>query len=177
MVCGAKSGVIVVDADNHEGLRELGDGLKPHILTPKGGHFYAVHPGYPVKPLVNVIPGIDIRSDGSYANVVGTRKDGGEYKVLVPPIKGTFRNIADFPEYIRDALNGSKPKRRSAKAIAKKITQGQRNATLASLAGSMRRYGASEDAILVALRQANNTQCDSPLEDIELQGIAGSISK
>lgn len=179
VVCGAESGVIVIDADNQERLKELeAYGLKPHILTPKGGHFYAIHPGYTVKPLVNVIPGIDIRGDGSYANVVGTRKDGGEYKVLVPPIRGTFRTVTDFPEYFQDALlNGNKPKSRSRKATTKKITQGQRNATLASLAGSMRRLGSPREVILATLRETNNIQCDPPLEDRELQGIAESISR
>jgi len=178
VVCGAKSGVIVVDADNKERLRELeAYGLKPHVLTPKGGHFYVKHPEYLVKPRVNVVPGIDIRGDGSYANVVGTRKDGGEYQLMVLPLGNTIYDVSAFPEYIRDALNGNKPKRRSTKAITKKITQGLRNATLTSLAGGMRRYGASEDAVLVALRQVNNTQCDPPLEDRELQSIAGSISK
>lgn len=179
VVCGSKSDVIVIDADNEDRLSELEAlGLKPHVLTPKGGHFYIKHPGYHVKPLVNVIPGIDIRGDGSYANVVGTRKDNGKYTVLIPPINGTLYKVTDLPEYLQDALqNGSKPKRRSAKAIATKITQGQRNASLVSLAGSMRRYGASKDAILVALQQINNTQCDPPLGGKEVQDIAESISR
>jgi len=178
-VCGAASGVIVVDADNQGRLRELeGYNLKPHVLTPKGGHFYIKHPGYPVKPLVNVIPGIDIRGDGSYANVVGTRKDGGEYKVLVPPTRGTFYEVSDLPQPIQDVLlNGSKPKSRSAKAIAKKIPQGERNSTLTRLAGTMRRQGASQEAILAALKEINILQSDPPLEEKEIQCIAGSIGK
>ncbi|MFC2047836.1 bifunctional DNA primase/polymerase [Chloroflexota bacterium] len=57
VVCGAQSDVIVIDADNQTQLKELEDhGIKPHVLTPKGGHFYVQHPGYPVKPLVNVTP-------------------------------------------------------------------------------------------------------------------------
>jgi hypothetical protein len=73
-VCGAASGIIVVDTDNHERQKELeAYNLKPHVLTPKGAHFYIKHLGYPVKPLVNVVSGIDIRGDGSYANVIGIR--------------------------------------------------------------------------------------------------------
>jgi len=69
-VCGAASGRIVVDADSRECQRKLeANGLKPHVLTPKGAHFYIEHPGYHVKPIVRVVPDIDIRGDGSYANV------------------------------------------------------------------------------------------------------------
>jgi len=109
-VCGAASGVIVIDTDNHERQKELeARNLKPHVLTPKGAHFYIRHPGYPVKPLVNIVPGIDIRGDGSYANVIGTRKDGGEYKVLVPPIKGALYTVADLPKYIQDPAYSNSP--------------------------------------------------------------------
>lgn len=52
VVCGADSGVIAVDTDNQERLEELeGHNLKPHVLTPKGAHFYVKHPGYPSNPL------------------------------------------------------------------------------------------------------------------------------
>jgi primase-like protein/bifunctional DNA primase/polymerase-like protein len=56
------------------------------------------------------------------------------------------------------------------------IPAGRRNAVLTSLAGSMRRRGSSEEAILAALR-VENRRCDPPLEDSELVKIAGSIAR
>jgi len=43
------------------------------------------------------------------------------------------------------------------------IKEGRRNSTLASLAGTMRRGGATEGAILAALLQENEALCDPPL--------------
>lgn len=57
-----------------------------------------------------------------------------------------------------------------------RIPEGQRNATLTSLAGAMRRRGASLEAIEAALA-AENQRCDPPLPDAEIQGIAASIGR
>jgi len=56
------------------------------------------------------------------------------------------------------------------------IPAGQRNITLTSLAGAMRRRGASEATILAALA-AENLRCDPPLPEAEIQGIATSIGR
>lgn len=58
-----------------------------------------------------------------------------------------------------------------------RISAGQRNQTLASLAGSMRRRGMSEEAIRAALQAENQQRCDPPLPDTEVQRIAASIGR
>ena len=58
-----------------------------------------------------------------------------------------------------------------------RIPKGERNATLASLAGSMRRRGASAEAIVAALQAENRLRCEPPLGDDEVQGIAASIAR
>jgi putative DNA primase/helicase len=57
------------------------------------------------------------------------------------------------------------------------ISDGRRNSTLTSLAGSMRRRGMSHDAIAAALQQENLIRCAPPLEEDEVDQIAGSISR
>jgi hypothetical protein len=57
------------------------------------------------------------------------------------------------------------------------IPVGQRNATLARLAGAMRRFGASEEAIVAALLTENQLRCDPPLPDAEIRRIAASIAR
>jgi putative DNA primase/helicase len=59
----------------------------------------------------------------------------------------------------------------------KRITQGSRNDSLASLAGSMRRRGMGADAIGAALLAENERRCDPPLLDTEARRIAQSISR
>ncbi len=68
--------------------------------------------------------------------------------------------------------NGKDP----APPVGDQIPEGQRNATLTSLAGSMRRRGMSEEAILAALL-IENQKCDPPLSETELRAIAQSIGK
>lgn len=72
------------------------------------------------------------------------------------------------------------PLKKSAKATApvgETIKEGARNANLASLAGTMRRRGAGEAAILAALKEENRSRCVPPLEDEEVERIARSIAK
>jgi Primase C terminal 1 (PriCT-1) len=57
------------------------------------------------------------------------------------------------------------------------IREGARNATLASLAGAMRRRGASQEAIAAALQAENQRRCDPPLTNAEVAGIAASIAR
>jgi hypothetical protein len=65
----------------------------------------------------------------------------------------------------------------TAQPVEGRIREGLRNATLASLAGAMRRRGASQEAIAAALRAENQRRCDPPLTDAEVAGIAASIAR
>ena len=56
-----------------------------------------------------------------------------------------------------------------------RIPEGQRNTTLASMAGSMRRPGFGQGAITDALLRENRERCDPPLSDKEVEDIARSI--
>lgn len=57
------------------------------------------------------------------------------------------------------------------------IPEGSRNATLASLAGSMRHRGMSPESIFAALQQENIARCNPPLDEDEVCRIAQSISR
>jgi hypothetical protein len=57
------------------------------------------------------------------------------------------------------------------------IHQGQRNAFLTSLAGSMRRRGFTERAMLAALIIENQERCNPPLCETEVASIARSVAR
>ena len=57
------------------------------------------------------------------------------------------------------------------------IPAGQRNATFTSLAGTMRRAGSSEQAILEALKVTNQNRSEQPLDERELEQIARSVAR
>jgi len=165
-----------VDIDRPE-LRTIFDdvGLLPHIQTPRGGfHYWFRHPGHPVKTEAGLLPGIDIRGDGGFVNVLGKRKDG-EYVVLIPPSPDEVYPWGKLPQAIVQAMNGRKAQPAATEARA--ISKGERNARLASIAGGMRRQGLTQEAIEAALIAVNQAQCTPPLEDNEVIEIARSIAR
>jgi hypothetical protein len=62
-------------------------------------------------------------------------------------------------------------------ALATPIEEGERNVTLASVAGSLRDRGLDEETIAVVLLEVNRLQCDPPLEATEVLSIARSVGR
>lgn len=65
----------------------------------------------------------------------------------------------------------------SVDPISGKIPGGERNNTLTSLGGSLRRRGLSEDVIERTLLSVNAAQCDPPLPEEEVRKIARSVGR
>jgi len=69
------------------------------------------------------------------------------------------------------------PRVAAGPATANQIPSGQRNATLARLAGTMRRVGMSRAEISAALNRANLDRCSPPLSPAEVERIAESVAR
>ena len=163
--------VAVIDADTQEAKDLITQGIgEPHVITPRGGaHWYIDTPGHPLKSKTKLVPGVDIRGVGGFANIAG-----GGYQILRMPIPGELIPLDKLPRFLTVALNGTKPK----EAIPPEgIPEGQRNDTLFRLAGSMRAAGLEESAIEAALQDTNRERCNPPLTDSEVTDIAKSIAR
>jgi hypothetical protein len=68
------------------------------------------------------------------------------------------------------------PAKRHASADSR-IPEGARNETLASLAGTMRRRGMGQAAILAALLEENSTRCQPPLPEADVRRVASSVAR
>ncbi len=72
VICGAVSGLVVLDIDSEDGrlwLKKNGCVMPPTPRaesSPGKAHFYFQHPGGVVKNMIRKIPGIDIKGDGGY---------------------------------------------------------------------------------------------------------------
>lgn len=76
IVTGARSGIVVLDVDGREGLKNWGELEKRHgatpssflVTTPRGGvHLYLAHPGRRVPNTAGKLAAnIDVRGDGGY---------------------------------------------------------------------------------------------------------------
>lgn len=166
---GEASNLVVVDIDPRHGGDESLKKLDPFpdtLIAKTGGgglHYCFTHPGQKVKSGSDVLGrGIDTRGDGGYIVAPPSKHASGasyEWQNLVAP--------ADCPI----SLYGN------AAAAKGNIIEGQRDNTLASLAGALRREGKNADEIYEELCRINREQCIPPLPENELRRIADSIGR
>ena len=182
---GAESGVLVIDSDpRHGGDKSLAAlGEMPRTATvatggdPLGRHLYFKMPPFDIRSFsADKTPklgeGIDVRANGGYVVVPpSTHVSGRKYRWLLDPRAG----LAELPQSILDKLIDA-PAAKTGLPVEGAIPTGQRDNTLTSLAGTMRRRGMSKKAILAALRE-ENTRCEEPLPDKDLVRISESIGK
>ncbi|MHB2025092.1 MAG: phage/plasmid primase, P4 family [Elusimicrobiota bacterium] len=178
---GEASGGVVLDIDVKNGAKgreSLGElrGLPPTLTvsTPSGGwHLYFRYPEGGLRSKNGILPGIDLKGDGGYVLAAGSSIDGKFYEYVDPEAP-----IAALPEAILARLRNSigKSPKTKVSPVAEAISEGARNATLASLAGTLRRRGMEREEIEVALKAVNGRRCNPPLPEDEVAKVAASIS-
>ena len=182
-----QSGLIVVDADCKHGapglenwakiVAELGAELEDtamvrtqsgglHIIYRAGGYDIASSTGSPA-------PGIDIRARGGYIVAPPSVGVGGSYEW----IEGHgLEHLRELPEALAERLTAGRSASRRASGAPQAVPEGERNTTLASMAGAMRRKGMTDSEMLAALTVANAERFDPPLPEAEVQSVVASIA-
>ena len=186
VLTGAVSSIVVLDIDpRHGGDESLEDAETengklpetPTVLTGGlGRHLYFRHPGGIIKNSASGIArGLDIRADGGY--VVGpgsTHESGRTYQWEASSELGDLP-LATLPVWLnvraQEALNAM------ITASNGTINEGTRNVFLTSVAGYLRRFGASRDSLAAILSTVNERMCSPPLAAVEVEGIAKSVAK
>ena len=195
IVTGAVSGVVVVDTDSDEAeawaAANLPDTPMKCITGGGGRHRYYRHPGatitIPNRARIDTGQGtlaLDVRGDGGFVVAPGSVHDNGNiYKADPAPWPQSIDELPVFaPAWLGQAFAPRRAVSASgdaSPAVAEdgKIPNGRRNAELTSLAGSMRRRGMTQAAMVAALRVENDTRCDPPLPDDEVVTIAESVGR
>ena len=183
---GPASSLLVIDIDPRNG----GDGSWDNLvlkhgpplptaeqMTGGGGrHVVFRDPGVAVPK--EIAPGIDIKSAGGYIIVApSVHPSGRQYDWDGLAGKEALLSVAPVPDWLLSLFARARnDARRSPLPDNDKWPEGQRNSRLASLAGSMRRGGASQQAIEAALLEENQRRCDPPLQETEVCRIAESIA-
>ncbi|MGI8926878.1 MAG: bifunctional DNA primase/polymerase, partial [Tepidiformaceae bacterium] len=181
-VGAARLAVLDIDPGHggDESLRDLRAryGVEPFatrtVLTGGGGeHLYFVEPpGADLRPSVGLLgPGLDIRAAESYVVAPPSRHATGRLYQW----ENEALPILPFPEALVTLLTGDK--KRGAAPVGDVIPQGERDGTLASLAGTMRSRGMSASEIEAALLVANSERCVPPLSDDEVRKVARSVGR
>lgn len=126
--------------------------------------------------MAGLMLGLDIWADGGFVNLVGTNtKTGGDYKINILPTPDAVYKWEVLPEPIKNLM--LKDSKGPAPKVQGIIPEGQRDATLTSLAGSMQRRGMSSEGIRAALMQENEARCQPPLTEAAIDKIVKSISR
>jgi hypothetical protein len=176
IACGeASGGLIVLDCDDAEFVWALEKSCGPlpetlTVATGRGSHRYFTSSG-PVRTQT-LAPHLEIRAEGAYIVAPpSTHSNGNRYRVITDIDPAPLpAGVIEIPRtHMRSAVVPS------AAEVA--LRQGQRNSTLTSLAGSMRRRGMAPESITAALLAENEQRCDPPLSESEVHKIAASVSR
>ncbi len=187
VLTGAAYNLSVLDQDGPKGRRALKDLERTHgalpatptVITPGGGkHFYFNCAKAEVTNSASAVgTKIDVRGQGGFVVCSGSiHPNGGTYKWL----KG--RSMRDVrikapPTWLLKLMTSKKKLRdKVANDATSVVREGGRNNHLASVAGTLRRAGAPDAAILGALVAENEAACLPPLAADEVSKIAESIA-
>ena len=129
-------------------------------------------------------PGVDVRGDGGYLVVAPSVHPLGRPYRWVRGQSPWECDLLPLPDPLIHALTRAGPARppptrptQLANTPAPTIPTGQRNTTLTSLAGTMRRRHFSPAAISAALLIENQARCAPPLPTPEVQRIVRNICR
>lgn len=182
IVTGAISGIVVFDADSPETVELFHKaGLKPHVVTRRGEHFYFKHPGHLLKNQVGIIPHIDLRADGGFVNCMGDN-DNASYEMLIIPTNDTLYDLTQLPIEVKQALLAIGDKRQATptREAGNKIKKGERDRWLASRAGGYHEKGDDEETVFQKLKIDYELNCEhepEPKTDADFRRIAHSVNK
>jgi hypothetical protein len=195
-VAVAATGLLVVDVDPlatgepNPWLRDEPDKLLelaavPTSLTPRGAHHVFRKPkGKLWRCTVSrLASGVDTRTDGGYFVLPPSQRHDGVYRWLEGnELDLSPDQLPEPPAWLTDALDGlvtdsSPGEMGDGTQVGNTIPRGQRNATLARLAGTMRRVGMGQAEIAAALLRVNQDRCLPPLQAREVERIAASIAR
>ena len=178
------AGYVVLDIDtNKGGLKSKASieeryGPLPRTRTHHtgGGGLHYIYRNPDGKNIRNAVmlggyQGIDLRANGGYIVVPPSRHESGHYYRLLDDSE-----IAPAPAWLMELATKKRNSPGQTTEDTPSIARGKRNATLASLAGTMRCRGMPEEAIEAALLEVNRRQCSPPLAETDVRQLAQSIA-
>lgn len=186
VVTGAVSGLLVLDIDGPEAQDSLkGKPLPPTpcVRTSRGTHYYFAHPGGVCIGRPHPLPGFDIRADGNYVVAPPSIHPSGHQYEWVDGLSIDDIPLAPCPEWLVD-LSRSKGGQKQArpveewrKLVKEGVKKGERNTTIASLAGHLLRKYVDPYVVLYLLLAWNRVACQPPLPEEEVITTVDSIAK
>jgi len=190
---GRESNLFVLDidvkpAEGRDGHRALGElerkyGPLPQTVRAQtscgGEHVYFQYPAD--RELRNTAgalgPGLDTRGEGGFVVGPPSIHPNGSAYTFSADHHPLHIPLALPPHWLLNLLLTKKPKPEPHARVNGGIPPGQRNDSLTSKAGAMRRSGCNEHEISEALQGINQRECRPPLDADEVAQIARSVAR
>jgi putative DNA primase/helicase len=180
---GKISGVFVVDIDpRHDGHVTWGKLMRknPPVTTVEcatgggGRHLYFnYNPKNPVQTRVNILPGIDIRSDNGLAVIPPSLHPSGK---LYSWVRAPWENaIEDAPEWLMDIITANVENEHTQ--ISEKLVEGNRNNSMFHQALTLFRQGATSEFVYATLITWRNSSDAMNLSDDEVAAVVKSANR
>ncbi len=176
-------GYLVVDVDSPEALpalRALDQELPATATayTARGQHFWYSAMGTFVRNGVGILPGVDLRAHGGYVVAPPSVHESGALYTWAVPLKRS--TIAPCPAWLMEHLQEQQTAKSNSpeawrRLITQPVAQGQRNHTLARVAGLLFRKHPAEVAADFAYCWAQ-VRLQPPLPEPEVLRTIGSIA-
>jgi Bifunctional DNA primase/polymerase, N-terminal/Primase C terminal 1 (PriCT-1) len=171
-------GLFVLDVDDEQALASLEQDHEPlpptvEAVTPRPGrHIYLR--GNVSNSAGLLASGLDVRGAGGFVILPPSPHPNGAYEWRTAPDELPF---APAPSWLLALLDTSKRTNGSAPPVEGVIPCGERDDTLTSLAGTMRRRSVSEAGIAACLLVENRDRCKPPLDESEVLKLAHSVAR
>ena len=191
VVTGAISGIVVLDVDvRHGGEESLSKlalkyaGLPQTVEAVTGGggrHFYFAHPGFEVRNRTDLAHGIDLRGDGGVIIVPPSIHPSGKPYRWVPGHAPNEMALAPLPDWLLvrrfAGASAGHPLSYWRDLVREGVSEGQRNASIASFTGHLLWHGVDADITQELMLAWNRVRCRPPLEDEEVIHTVRSIER
>ena len=183
-------GLVVVDIDPKNGgsLEALNAlvPLPPTALLRTGGGGLHLYFSYDRSLTIGnsagtLAPGIDIRGENGYVvappsiHASGNRYYWERHTGYTPAPDALLQLVVE-PKKPPLIYKDGPPTPPVVSTSSRFIVEGKRNATLVSLAGSLRNQGANEEALFLVLQAMNKGCCQPPLTDAEVRQVCKSAA-
>lgn len=187
IVTGEISNLIVIDIDPKHGgdvsldrLERRFGRLPATVEAETGGggrHVYFAHPGSLLRNRTGLAQGIDLRGDGGYIVAPPSIHPSGRPYAWAAGRSPENIVLAALPRWI--LLSGGARARRTLadwrRFVHDGVPEGQRNSSIASLAGHLLWHQIDPEVVLELLLAWNRMRCRPPLEDAEVAQVVYNI--
>jgi len=192
IVTGVVSGLVVLDVDaGHGGAQSLAGLESAHGPLPRtitvatgggGRHLYFSHPGGIVHNKVGLAPGIDLRGDGGCVVAPPSLHPSGRRYAWEPGGAPEHARLAPLPPWLSQLARPAQgraghPLAHWRELTRRHIPEGERNNTIASLAGHLFWHGVDAEVALELLAAWNREHCEPPLPAEEVARVVESIAR